>query len=43
MVSVSIDQRKAHQLYWMSRIAPGFINAQLAKSSKALMPPPESA
>ena len=34
---------QANQLYWMSRIAPGFINAQLAKGSKALIPPPEPA
>jgi uncharacterized oxidoreductase len=34
---------QANQLYWMSRIAPGFINAQLAKGSKALIPAPESA
>lgn len=33
---------QANQLYWMSRIAPGFINAQLAKGSKAMIPPPES-
>ena len=31
---------QANQLYWMSRIAPGFINAQLAKGSKDLVPPP---
>ena len=29
---------QANQLYWMSRIAPGFINAQLAKSTKDLLP-----
>jgi NAD(P)-dependent dehydrogenase (short-subunit alcohol dehydrogenase family) len=34
---------QANQLYWMSRIAPGFINAQLEKGSKALVPPPEQA
>jgi uncharacterized oxidoreductase len=32
---------QANQLFWMSRIAPGFINAQLAKGSKAMVPPPE--
>ena len=31
---------QANQLYWMSRIAPGFINAQLEKGSKDLVPPP---
>ncbi len=30
---------QANQLYWMSRIAPGFINAQLEKGSKSLVPP----
>jgi uncharacterized oxidoreductase len=34
---------QANQLHWMSRIAPAFINAQLEKGSKALVPPPESA
>ncbi len=34
---------QANQLYWMSRIAPGFINAQLEKGAKPLVPPPESA
>ena len=33
---------QANQLHWMSRIAPAFINAQLAKGSKALVPPPEA-
>jgi uncharacterized oxidoreductase len=33
---------QANQLHWMSRIAPGFINAQLEKGSKALVPPPEA-
>ncbi len=28
----------ANQLHWMSRIAPGFINGQLWKGSKALVP-----
>lgn len=34
---------QANQLYWMSRIAPGFINAQLEKGAKPMIPPPESA
>ncbi len=34
---------QANQLHWMSRIAPGFINAQLEKGSKAMVPPPEGA
>ena len=34
---------QANQLHWMSRIAPNFINAQLEKGSKALIPPPELA
>ncbi|MEM9727333.1 MAG: SDR family NAD(P)-dependent oxidoreductase [Myxococcota bacterium] len=34
---------QANQLHWMSRIAPGFINAQLEKGSKALIPPSELA
>jgi len=34
---------QANQLYWMSRIAPGFINAQIEKGSKSMVPPPESA
>lgn len=29
---------QANQLHWMSRIAPGFINGQLAKGSKDLIP-----
>jgi len=29
---------EANQLYWMSRIAPGFINAQLEKGSKSMIP-----
>ena len=29
---------QANQLHWMSRIAPGFINAQLYKGSKELIP-----
>ncbi|MEM7134967.1 MAG: SDR family NAD(P)-dependent oxidoreductase [Myxococcota bacterium] len=34
---------QANQLHWMSRIAPGFINAQLEKGSRSLIPPPELA
>lgn len=34
---------QANQLHWMSRIAPAFINAQLEKGSKALIPPAELA
>mgnify|MGYP001824233846 FL=1 len=34
---------QANQLYWMSRIAPGFINAQLEKGAKPMVPPPEPA
>jgi uncharacterized oxidoreductase len=30
---------QSNQLYWMSRIAPGFINGQLWKGSRALIPP----
>lgn len=33
---------QANQLHWMSRIAPSFINAQLEKGSKNLIPPVES-
>lgn len=40
---LEIRPGQANQLYWMSRIAPGFINAQLEKGSKAMIPPPESA
>ena len=29
---------QSNQLHWMSRIAPGFINAQLYKGSKSLIP-----
>lgn len=29
---------QSNQLYWMNRIAPGFIQRQLAKGSKALVP-----
>jgi hypothetical protein len=31
---------QADPLYWTSRIAPGFINAQLEKGSKDWVPPP---
>ena len=34
---------QANQRHWMSRIAPSFINAQLEKGSKGLIPPPELA
>jgi uncharacterized oxidoreductase len=40
---LEIRPGQANQLYWMSRIAPSFINAQLEKGSKSLVPPPESA
>lgn len=36
--AVEIRPGQANQLHWMSRIAPGFINAQLAKASKSLIP-----
>ncbi len=39
---LEIRPGQANQLYWMSRVAPGFINAQLEKGSKAMVPPPES-
>jgi uncharacterized oxidoreductase len=39
---LEIRPGQANQLYWMSRIAPGFINAQLEKGAKAMVPPPES-
>lgn len=39
---LEIRPGQANQLYWMSRIAPGFINAQLEKGSKSLVPPPEA-
>ena len=38
---VEIRPGQANQLHWMSRIAPAFINAQLAKGSKSMLPPPE--
>jgi len=40
---LEIRPGQANQLYWMSRIAPGFINAQLEKGSKSMVPPPEPA
>jgi uncharacterized oxidoreductase len=40
---LEIRPGQANQLHWMSRIAPGFINGQLEKGSKALVPPPETA
>lgn len=49
LVASTIDQLKSGaleirvgqsgQLFWMSRIAPGFINAQLFKGSKGFIPP----
>lgn len=39
---LEIRPGQANQLYWMSRIAPGFINGQLEKGSKSLVPPPIS-
>lgn len=39
---LEIRPGQANQLYWMSRIAPGFINAQLEKGSKSMVPPLES-
>ena len=39
---LEIRPGQANQLYWMSRIAPSFINAQLAKGAKAMVPPAES-
>ncbi len=39
---LEIRPGQANQLYWMSRIAPSFINAQLEKGSKSLVPPPEA-
>ena len=38
---LEIRPGQANQLHWMSRIAPGFINAQLEKGSKGMLPPPE--
>lgn len=39
---LEIRPGQANQLYWMSRIAPAFINAQLEKGSKSMVPPPET-
>lgn len=38
---LEIRPGQANQLHWMSRLAPGFINAQLEKGSKPMIPPPE--
>lgn len=38
---LEIRPGQANQLHWMSRIAPAFINAQLAKGARSLVPPPE--
>ncbi len=35
---VEIRPGQANQLHWMSRIAPGFINEQLYKGSKSIIP-----
>ncbi len=40
---LEIRPGQANQLYRMSRIAPGFINAQLERGAKSMVPPPESA
>jgi len=40
---LEIRPGQANQLHWMSRIAPNFINTQLEKGSKGLIPPPELA
>ncbi|MGB5366861.1 MAG: SDR family NAD(P)-dependent oxidoreductase, partial [Polyangiales bacterium] len=39
---IEIRPGQANQLYWVSRIAPGFINAQLEKGSKSMVPPLDS-
>jgi len=39
---IEIRPGQANQLYWMSRIAPSFINAQVEKGSKSMVPPPDS-
>jgi len=36
--SVEIRPGQSNQLHWMSRLAPGFINGQLFKGSKSLIP-----
>jgi uncharacterized oxidoreductase len=40
--ALEIRVGQSNQLYWMSRIAPGFINRQLWKGSRALIPPLEN-
>ena len=40
--ALEIRVGQSNQLYWMSRIAPGFINGQLYKGSRALIPTPAS-
>jgi uncharacterized oxidoreductase len=40
--ALEIRVGQSNQLYWMSRIAPGFINGQLWKGSRTLIPQPES-
>jgi hypothetical protein len=40
--ALEIRVGQSNQLYWMSRIAPGFIKGQLWKGSQSLIPPPES-
>jgi uncharacterized oxidoreductase len=40
--ALEIRVGQSNQLYWMSRIAPGFINGQRWKGSRALIPQPES-
>jgi len=39
---LEIRPGQANQLRFMSRVAPGFIQGQLAKGSKSLVPPPET-
>ena len=40
--ALEIRVGQSNQLYWMSRIAPAFINGQLYKGSRALIPTPAS-
>jgi uncharacterized oxidoreductase len=40
--TLEIRVGQSNLLHWMSRIAPGFINGQLWKGSRAMIPPPES-
>ncbi len=40
--ALEIRVGQSNQFYWMSRIAPGFINGQLYKGSRALIPMPAS-